>query len=159
MVCFRNGHLTTTLWHRPCLYYRDQQAGQQHYWRGQWGPDTRQAKLQSTLSLGSTLGCTDKGKCTFIAQDDSGALQPKLVQEHFWRRLIIWNFYLEFLLQQEGFVWLLKAFETTCRQPALQWNLNTRGQCQHKALKWRLPKMKFCTFTRLYSLASEALYS
>lgn len=87
-------------------------------WRGQWGPDTREAKLESTLFLGSILGCTDKGKCTLIVQDYSGALQPNICSGAFLKE----PDYLEFLLQQEGFAWLLKAFETTCRQPAPQCN-------------------------------------
>lgn len=68
------------------------------------------------MKVNSILGCTDKGKCTFIVEDSSGALQPNICSGAFLKELD----YLQFLLQQEGFVRLLKAFETTCRQPACQ---------------------------------------
>lgn len=101
----------------------------------------------AVMKANSILGCTDKGKCTSRVEDCSGALQPNNCSQAFLKKLDC----LEFLLQQEGFVWLLKALETTCRQPALQ--LNTSGQCQHKALKWRFPKMKF--YTHITSQSSK----
>lgn len=72
----------------------------------------------AVMKANSILGCTDKGKCTFIVEDSSGVLQPSICLGAFLKELD----YLQFLLQQEGFVRLLKAFETACRQPAHQCN-------------------------------------
>lgn len=94
------------------------------------------------MKANSILGCTDKGKCTFIVKDSSGALQPSICLGVFLKELD----YLQFLLQQEGFVRLLKAFENL-QTACTPMQLDSSGQCHHKALKWRFPKTKLCTLT------------
>lgn len=86
------------------------------------------------------LGCTDRGKCAVIVENCSGALQPNICSGAFLKELD----YLEFLLQQKA----LYGFSEYLKQLADSLYSNTikhQRIMQHKALKLRFPKIKFCT--------------